>query len=291
MNSKAEFERITDEWLNDESDLTPPHVIDAVLLAVRTTPQERDFGFPGRTLFMKYPVYAAAVIAALAVAGIAAFYAFGGGPNIGSDAAPNPTTHQTETPAPTPSPLLPIDTTSWTAFDSERYPLTLRYPANWIAQPALRDWTLAEDADDWLSTAQDAFVGDNTRVSAWSVPVDRDATPETTAGVRAWVEAYCERASPACEIPEEAVPLCVEVRDCHPGLLVAWPTEVSAFFTGGIYGDTMTVVTVWRGENDPAAAPFGGSQRLLEAFLSTMDVWTEPARQKRIDELEAGAGG
>ena len=292
MNSKADFDRITDEWLNEGSDLTPPHVTDAVLLAVRTTPQERDYGIPLGNLFMKYPVYAVAVLASLAVAGIAAFYAFGAGPNIGSDAAPAPSTQETDAPAPTPLPSSPIDTTSWTAFDSDRYPLTLRYPANWIAQPARLDWTLAEDADNWLSTAQDAFVGDNVRVSAWSVPVDRDATPETAAAVRAWAVDYCEQASgAACEIPEGAVPLCVEVRDCHPGLLVPWPTEVSAFFTGGGYGDTMTVVTVWRGENEPATAPFGGSQRLLEAFLSTMDVWTEPARQDRIDELEAGAGG
>ena len=102
---------------------------------------------------------------------------------------------------------------------------------------------------------------------------------------------YCERASGApCEIADGTVPLCVELRDCHPGLLVPSPTDVSAFFTGGIYGDTMTVVTVWWGESEPATAQFGGSERLLEAFLSTMNVWTEPARQDQIDELDAAAG-
>ena len=35
------------------------------------------------------------------------------------------------------------------------------------------------------------------------------------------------------------------------------------------------VVTVWWGENEPAVAPYGGSQRLLEAFISTMAVWPE----------------
>jgi hypothetical protein len=35
----------------------------------------------------------------------------------------------------------------------------------------------------------------------------------------------------------------------------------------------MTVVAVWRGESAPAVTPNGGSQRLLEAFLSTMAVW------------------
>lgn len=49
---------------------------------------------------MKYPVYAAAVIAVLAVAGIAASYAFGPDPNFGS--GPSPSLAE-QTPAPTPT--------------------------------------------------------------------------------------------------------------------------------------------------------------------------------------------
>ncbi len=89
MNSNRDFEQTASEWLNDGTDATPPHVIDAVLLAVRTTPQERDLRVPWRTLSMKYPVYAAAVIAVLAVAGIAASYAFGPDPNFGSGPSPS----------------------------------------------------------------------------------------------------------------------------------------------------------------------------------------------------------
>ena len=43
MNDDRDFEPTTAEWLNDGSDATPPHVIDAVLLAARSTPQERDY--------------------------------------------------------------------------------------------------------------------------------------------------------------------------------------------------------------------------------------------------------
>ena len=43
MNDKRDFDRAVDRWLDDGSDATPPHVIDGVLLAVRSTPQERDF--------------------------------------------------------------------------------------------------------------------------------------------------------------------------------------------------------------------------------------------------------
>lgn len=35
----------------------------------------------------------------------------------------------------------------------------------------------------------------------------------------------------------------------------------------------MTIVAVWQGESAPSVAPYGGAQRLLEAFLSTMAVW------------------
>ena len=49
---------------------------------------------------------------------------------------------------------------------------------------------------------------------------------------------------------------------------------MQAFFSAGIYdADAMTVVAVWRGESDSAVSPYGGAQRLLEAFLSTMEVW------------------
>ena len=41
MNSKRDFDRAVDRWLDDGSDATPPGVTDAVLLAVRSTPQER----------------------------------------------------------------------------------------------------------------------------------------------------------------------------------------------------------------------------------------------------------
>jgi hypothetical protein len=78
------------------------------------------------------------------------------------------------------------------------------------------------------------------------------------------------------------VPLCIEVRDCHPGVLVGvaapFDREVQAFFTGGIYPGQMVVATVWRGETDPSVARYGGARRLLEAFLSTMCVWPEDGR-------------
>ena len=49
MNSDRDFETTTAEWLNAGADTTPPHLIDAVLLAARSTPQERALRIPLRT--------------------------------------------------------------------------------------------------------------------------------------------------------------------------------------------------------------------------------------------------
>jgi hypothetical protein len=277
MNSDRDFERTAAEWLDAGSDATPPRVIDAVLLAVRTTPQERDFGIPWRTSFMNRALSAAAVIAVVAIAGIAAFYAFGRGPNVGSGPTPSPSTQQSQAPSAsaTPNPSA-IDVTSWTTYQSDRYGFSIGHPSDWTEFPADHDWTLDADGPNWLSTGQEVFKapGNTIRVSAWSIPVDRSAMPETTEAVEAWIVSYCNASinAPCDQIHARAVPLCVERRDCHPGLLVPFTDDVQAFFTGGIYGDTMVVVAVWWGESQPAVAPYGGARRLLEAFLSTMHV-------------------
>ena len=44
------------------------------------------------------------------------------------------------------------------------------------------------------------------------------------------------------------------------------------FFTGDSHRDRIVIVGVHRPDGDPTLIPYGGSRRLLEAFLSTMDV-------------------
>jgi len=127
------------------------------------------------------------------------------------------------------------------------------------------------------------------RVSAWTVPSGPKEGHGTWHEVEAWVQAYCERTgnSPCTGIHERAVPLCLEKRDCHPGLLVPFQDDVQAFFTNGAPGTPMVVVAVWRGQDDPTTAPYGGSRNLLEAFLSTMDV--QPAEDSPFPESHAAA--
>ncbi len=87
MNDTRDFDRAVDRWLDDGSDATPPEVINAVLLAVRSTPQERDFRAPWRSTAMTSYLRTAAVIVVAAIASTAAILTLGpggsgsGGPN------------------------------------------------------------------------------------------------------------------------------------------------------------------------------------------------------------------
>ena len=181
-----------------------------------------------------------------------------------------------------------LDTGNWPTYRSTQYGFTIGHPPNWSEGTATRDWTWERDGLEAATTAQENFENQygDVIVSAWSVPLDRGARMDSTADLVGWVENYCERSgiAPCDTIADQAVPLCVEARDCHPGLLVPFHNDVQAFFSGGIYSDQdMTVVAVWRNESHPTVVPYGGAQRILEAFLSTMQVWPQstPIEERR----------
>lgn len=278
--SDQSFERAVGTWLESGSDRTPPAAIDAVLLAVKTTPQERDLRIPRR--FTPMPTYLrlAAVIAIVAVVGAGALMFSNRSPDVGGQPTPTPTPAATPTASPNVSPTAsPLDTSGWVPYTSERYGFTISHPPGWDELPASRAWSYEADTNDWLSPGMEAFftpAGIGVRVSAWAVPLEPGFTNDPTwADVEAWVEEFCEKTDKApCStaVQDRAVQLCLEARDCHPGLLVPFESEVKAFYAD-CCADQMVVVVVWWGESEPAVAPFGGSRRLLEAFLSTMDVW------------------
>jgi hypothetical protein len=190
--------------------------------------------------------------------------------------------------SPSTSPDPPLETGSWDAYTSTRYDFTIGHPPDWTEEPAHRDWTWESDVADHLSPAHEAFFSRNghVRVSAWNAPLDASTREESISYLVSWVEDYCTESgnSPCTGIAARAVELCLEKWDCHPGLLVPFENDVQAFFSGGIYSqDAMTVVAVWRRESSRFVERYGGAQRLLEAFLSTMEVWpsSTPSDQRR----------
>ena len=141
MNDDRAFERATRDWLEAGSDRTPAERLDAVLLAVRTTPQERDLRIPWRTPTMSNPMRLVAAIAIIAVVGFAGLKLIGRGGTGSGGPSPSPivtpTTNPTAAPTATPPPLPP---TSWTSVTSARFGLTYKVPPGWATTPATAPW-------------------------------------------------------------------------------------------------------------------------------------------------------
>ena len=105
MSDDHDFERATRAFLEEGSDRTPPATIDAVLLAVRTTPQERDLRIPWRTTPMSNLMRLVAAMAVTVVVGVVALNLFGASPDAGGvGAGGSPSASPVPTPTPTPTP-------------------------------------------------------------------------------------------------------------------------------------------------------------------------------------------
>jgi Tol biopolymer transport system component len=207
MSDDRGFERAMHAWLESGSDRTPPAAIDAVLLAARTTPQERGVRAPWRTPDMNTPMRLAAAVAAIAVLGVAGLMYLdrglvGGTPTASAPAAvaPSPTA------ASAPSHSLRPDVTGLIAFSR-------------VTNAAAKILTAQPDGSDMatlISTpgnnVQPAWSPDNTSI-AW-------ATPH---GIR------IARADGS-----DVVELTNDVRDRHP----AWSPDGSKIvFASGRDGD------------------------------------------------------
>jgi Tol biopolymer transport system component len=118
MSDDRTFERAMQAWLESGSDRTPPATVDAVLLAVRTTPQERGIRAPWRTPDMNTPMRLAAAFAAVAVLGVAGLLYLNRGPGVVATSTATPPAVVAPSPTPTSgtSPSLPPDVTGTIAF-------------------------------------------------------------------------------------------------------------------------------------------------------------------------------
>ena len=86
MNDERSFERTARAWLELGANQAPDRAVQAVLLAIETTPQERDLRIPWRFPTMNGNVFelaAAAVVVVLVVVGGLAFLG-GERPRVGA---------------------------------------------------------------------------------------------------------------------------------------------------------------------------------------------------------------
>ena len=88
MSDDRAFERTTSEWLEAGSDRTPPHAIEAVLLAIRTTPTGTGSPDPVEDHPHADALRVAAVVAIVAVAGVVTINLLRPGPDAGVGGPP-----------------------------------------------------------------------------------------------------------------------------------------------------------------------------------------------------------
>lgn len=151
MSNDRAFERATRDWLEAGSDRTPTATIDAVLLAARTTPQERDLRIPWRTPPMPKPLRFAAMFALVAIVGIGASALLRNGSTVGPGPTPTPSASPTSNPSPTPTGASSLPTPGDSALIAAARDIAAKVGAELSSSAA----PLVEEAD--LSFARSTF--------------------------------------------------------------------------------------------------------------------------------------
>jgi hypothetical protein len=258
------FEHAVHDWLDDGSDRTPATAIEAVLLAVKTTPQERVLRIPRRFIPMTTSLRLAALIAIVAIAGVGAVIL-----TTGRSSTP-PTPSESPIVSAAPSPTTGAGRTDdWIAYTSERYGFDIKRHPEFVETPATTYWDIA-DADVFPAPGTEDFyfanagAGDGlgVRVSAWSWAVEPGTSLDT------FIEAYCTESggSTCATILDTAQP--ATTLDGDEGVSIAGFNLDSQVFV--LVDDRVYIVTAWRTDNDPSVVPFGGGRQLVEDFASTM---------------------
>jgi hypothetical protein len=298
--SDQTFERAVMDWLDAGSDHTSPAAIDAVLLAVKTTPQERDLRVPRRIISMPFPIKLGAGIAGAALAVVLAISVMRPAPNVGPPSGASSVAPSTD-PSPTNAPTdVAPGITGWAQYTSATYGFGVSYPDDWsVFKPAARKWHSGDQfpGDGEVPFADSFTIGegdDAIGLLVWEHPA-KNADFETEEGLKSWVQSFCEKALqesidsgnlavPACDaFPLAGETMCLDAsgfgRTCGPALLVSTADAQYAFFTGsqgwtyiGLGREVARVVVVAREDSFPPAARYGGSVALLKSILAQMGV-------------------
>jgi hypothetical protein len=191
--------------------------------------------------------------------------------------------------------VAPIE--EWTPYTSEVYGFQMKYPPDWIVHgSATREWEAGDGqapADDWpwadTFENSDSVDGDSIGLWVYEVPAGDGADIESVEGLTAWALAFCTSTSALRDLPlaceestQQAVPMCLVAGGdtCRAAILVPGPSEPYAYFMDWesvmmtSVPDRVTVLSIGRPDDFPAAARYGGSVELLRSFLTTFDVWT-----------------
>jgi hypothetical protein len=248
MTDGRSLERAARSWLEDGPIEAPDRAIEAALLQIQTTNQERDWHVPWRTGHMTQTtrlLAGAAVIVVLLVGG-ALLFRPGGNSNVGGlpsppfSVSPDATRPASPSTAPSSSPTSsPIAVPPLTqSFTSARHGYTISLPSAWRVTAATAPWPAGIAAATPPDPMLDTFIdpGDATRSFVIvSQPLASGVTSD------AWLTAYedsapampgaCWPASPKME----KVTIDGQPASIHGGLAACGFTEAIAFAGGRVY--------------------------------------------------------
>ena len=229
------------------------------------------------------------VVSVLVAAIVAGCSGAPGGTRPGSspsaaDGTPAPTlTAPTATPAAASAPAtseVASGITSWTTYTSSVYGITFGYPDGWTLNgAAARAWQEGDQHSD-SAVNSDYFLnpasrdGDEMNLAVRQMAAGTGADITSREGLAAWFEAnQCDDEIESCEtVSDLALPMCAGKVACLPAVIVPLSDSTQAVFADP-ESDLVTVVSLGRPDDFPAAARYGGAVQLLKSILTTMDVW------------------
>jgi hypothetical protein len=187
MIDDRSLERTARSWIEEGTTAAPPQAVEAALLRIETTPQERDWHVPWRFRTMTIParLVAAAVIGALVIVGAIAL----GGLGVGRSApSPAPSTGPSAAPVSPSAGAIAVPPLA-TTFSSSLYGYAVKHPADWTVVPASKTWS-EPGTNLWNSGINDEIRETDVRFSGASIAL-------ATRSADQWITAYAAGADPA----------------------------------------------------------------------------------------------
>ena len=207
MTDDRSIERAARSWLEIGPTAAPERAVDAALLRIRSTPQERDLRIPWRLheMFTPARLAAAALVGLLAIGGT---YLLVSGPTPSTitplpspsatpTAVPTATatpTHSSAAVAPTPQGTpLPIPALS-KSFTSPAGGYSLKYPTDWVITPGRGGGYPSGPG------IADRIDRPSVFLRAFSIPIGASQTDAQ------WLESYCEQGIGNATFCQDAIP-------------------------------------------------------------------------------------
>lgn len=270
--SDRTFERAVLDWLEDGSDRTSPAAIDAVLLAVKTTPQQRGPWPSRRNALMPNSLRAVAAIAVVAIVAIGVFAYNANRPGVGSESL-MPSVTAGPTIGPTPAPTLAFAS----PFSSAVFGYDAKYPNGWrvglgsvagtASQLALGEHMVAPRYWDHLTSPTAAAIGSGILATSAVLPAGM-AEDE-------WIDTY--------QAPQVAADgrRCIPERSTWDAISV--DGHAGGVYTGCNYAESMifvgdrVYVFYWVSMIGSAGKADPDGRQILESFLTTVTLHPERA--------------